>query len=178
MLDSGDKSNANKLKACERFWEVLRNIMKKKRIDLNQISEQWASRESDKLSSPGARDDFLKLCRRGCTPQILATILFLFRFRPRFDHFWKLAIGDQAKRRVTIRTLRKAIRSIEETFPFVIKNEDDEDRELFRDIGRIPLSELISELKLYIDLLNFASIFTDETGARSIADVTKYLLVG
>lgn len=177
MLNSADKSNTNKLKACECFWEVHRKVLKKKGIDLNQVSARWASRELEKLSSPGARDDFLELSRRGCTPTVLAAILFLFHFRSHFDRFWELVFGDQAKRRATIRTLRKAIRSIEGTFPFIIKNEDQEDRDIFKDVGRLPLTELILELNFYVDLLNFARIFTAETGARSLADVTKYLLV-
>ncbi len=74
--------------------------------------------------------------------------------------------------------LERAIATLEGVFANMISAEDEELREQFNAVGRLSVSELVSGLRFYVDLVNFDEIFTAETQARSLAEVTKYLLAG
>ncbi len=171
-----DRSELGKFEAGQALWDAHRKILLKRGVDLDKAFAEWAERQGQKLASPGARTDFAELCRHGCTPQVLAAIIALFRFAPRVERLWAEMIGHPRKRQKVTRALEKAASMLEEVFGEFIAAEDESQRETFADLGRIPLSRLVSEVRFYIRFLNLAEGLAADTETRSIREVTNYLL--
>jgi len=171
-----DRSELGKFEAGQALWDAHRKILLKRGVDLDKAFAEWAERQGQKLASPGARTDFAELCRHGCTPQVLAAIIALFRFAPRVERLWAEMIGHPRKRQKVTRALEKAASMLEEVFGEFIAAEDESQRETFADLGRIPLSRLVSEVRFYIRFLNLAEGLAEDTETRSIREVTNYLL--
>lgn len=138
---------------------------------------EWAADQAKRLLSPGEREDFTELCQDGCTPQVLAAIVALMRNSAGLEMFWETVIGSPAKRQKATRTLERAAATLEKIFGGFMGTAD-QDAATFTKIGRIPPSRMVSELRLYIRVINLAQSVRKETGSHSLAEVSKYLLSG
>jgi hypothetical protein len=83
--------------AIRKFWNTCSGIYRKRGLDLGKLLAEFAVRETQKLSSPGARNDFDELSRNGCTPEVLAAIPSLFWFGPHLKGFWAFAVSTGLK---------------------------------------------------------------------------------
>ena len=165
------KPKIDELQAERILWNAVRES--RLTIDVDQDLREWAADQAKRLASPGAREDFAELCQDGCTPQVLAVIVTLTRNSPGLEIFWKAVMGPAPRRQKTTRTLEKAAATLEEIFRGFIAVADEE---TFTRMGRIPLTCLVSELRFYIRLTNFAQSIRKTTGSHSLAEVSKYLL--
>lgn len=168
-----DKPKLDELQGERIFWKTFRETRLAKGYDVDQDLKEWAADQAKRLTSPGAREDFAELCQDGCTPQVLAVIVTLRRNSPGLEIFWKTVMGPAPKRQKTTRTLEKAAATLEEIFGGFTAVTD---QETFAKMGRIPLSRLVSELRFYVRLTNFAESVRRTTGSHSLAEVSKYLL--
>jgi len=168
----------DQFEAEQDFWDAHRKILRARGVDLDKVAAEWAARQAQKLASPGAQTDFAELCTHGCIPQALAAIIALFRLSPNVERIWAEMVGRPDKRQKAIRTLEKTAATLEEVFREFIAAVDDSVRAALADMGRLPLSRLVSELRFYSGFLNLAKGLAADTETRSIKEVTKYLLAG
>ena len=169
------KPKIEELKDEQDFWNNYRELRRRRGINIDQDLGEWAAEQRQNLTWPGAREDFTELCKHGCTPQVLAVIVWLMRKSPELETFWKMIIGPPAKRQKVTRTLERTASTLEETFAVLITLEEKE-ISIFTKIGRIPLAHVVSELRWYIRLINLAESLRKETGSHSLGEVSKYLL--
>src|SRR5713226_5366126 len=111
-----DRPKLDKLEAELALWDAHREIWRARGVDLDKVAAEWAARQAQKLASPGAQTDFAELCRRGCTPQVLAAIIALFRLSPHVERIWAEMVGRPDKRQKVIRTLEKTAATLEGVF--------------------------------------------------------------
>jgi hypothetical protein len=175
MSDTG-KHELDRVEAAQALWDAHRKVLRASGIDLDKASAEWAAKEAQKLASPGARSDFAELRRHGCIPQVLAAIIVLFRFSPRAERLWAEMVGRPDKREKVTRALGKAAAILEDVFGELIDAEDESQRAALANIGRIPLSRLVSELRFYVSYLNLAEWLAADTESHSLREVTRYLL--
>ncbi|HEY1477396.1 MAG TPA: hypothetical protein VGF37_06880 [Chthoniobacterales bacterium] len=169
------KPKIEELKDEKTFWNNYRELRRTRGINIDQDFAEWASEEQQSLTSPGAREDFAELCEHGCTPQVLALIVWLMRKSPQLETFWKMIIGPPAKRQKATRTLERAASTLEEIFAgFIALGE--KDTAIFTKIGRTPPAGVVSELRWYVRLINLSESLRKETGSHSLGEVSKYLL--
>lgn len=74
-------------KDVQEHWNTYRDLRQAKELNVDQLYAEWAAEEEQRLTSPGAREDFAELCNDGCKPQILALLVALFRYSPRLEAF-------------------------------------------------------------------------------------------
>ena len=175
-MSKREYSELDKVRATEGLWDVFAKILQKRGIDLNRTSAEWAARQAQKLAAPDARTAFVELCEHGCTPQVLAGILELFRSVPLLEKLWTEIVGEPDQRQKLARSLEKTAFMLEDGFGGLIAMEDEEVRREWSEFGRLPVTSVVSELRFYVDMLNSARGLADETETRSLQQVCRYLL--
>ena len=175
MTDT-EKPEPNGYEVERAFWNTFRESRQATGIRIDQVLAEWASEEAQKLTSPGAREDFDELCADGCSPQVLAAIAAVFRYSPRSQRFWAMLVGPPEDRQKTKRILENAAATLEDIFGAFIAAEDEKDRAQFAKLGRIPLSRLVAELRFHIRFINSAESLAVDTEAHSLGEVSKYIL--
>ena len=175
-MTKADKPKIEELAEGQAFWNTYRELRLAKGINVDQVFVEWAEEQAQRLTSPGAREDFVELCKDGCTPQVLAAIVALLRHSPRLETFWQMMVGPLENRRKTVQALEKAAATLEEVFGDLIATEDEEQRATFTKIGRIPFSRMVSELRFYVRFINLAESLRKDTESHSLREVSKYLL--
>jgi hypothetical protein len=158
------------------LWEVYAEILKKRGYDIDQLLRDWTQKQVAKLGSPGAQTDFEELSASGCVPQLLAALLALLKWSPAMESFWQQMYGNPEKRRVVVRSLEKSALALEGLFNFVIALEDEDVANKFGELGRIPPSRLVSELRFYARMLDFMNRLPSETKTRSLKEFAKFVL--
>lgn len=160
------------------FWIAFRESQRSKGIDVDQLLAEWAQEETQRLASPGAREDFSELCNDGCNPLMLAALTKLIRASPRLEAIWTILVGPAENRQKLRRTMENAATTLEEVFGAVIAVEEEKDRAKYAGIGRIPPSRMVSELRLYARVISLGESLAARTEAHSLAEVSKYVLCG
>jgi hypothetical protein len=158
------------------FWQVHRRIWKARGVDLDQAFASWAEEQGKKLERSGARADFDEFCNDGCTPQILAALMALFRYSPNLEKFWVEMVGHPDRREKAEKALEKAAATLESFFGSFIASEDEQQRAELMEIGRLPISSVVSEIRFYIQFINSIERLAVDTEANSLAEVCKYLI--
>lgn len=158
------------------FWKAYQKIFRAKRIDIAHLHEEWAAEQRKQLRSPGAREDFTELCKDGCHLFALAALVALLRNSPLLEGFWKEMVGRPRNRQKAIRTLEGAAEILEKTFSELMALKKDEVTADFRKLGRLPIPELVYELRFYVRFFNFGESLSVDTETRSPAQLSKYLL--
>src|SRR5215472_491794 len=154
------------------FWNTYRELRRAKGFD----PEEWAAEQEKCLTSPGPREEFAELCKAGCLPQGVALLVALFRCSPMLETFWVEIVGSPDKRDKTARTFEKAAQTLETLFGDFVASENRGNEEVLARIGRLPISSVISELRFFVQVVNFAKSLRTDTGTRSPAELSKYLL--
>jgi len=172
MIDS-DKPRIEELPQEVAFWNAYRTICRSKQIDTIKLYMDLAEEEKQKLTSPGAREDFIELCEAGCFQPILSGIVMLLRYAPHLEAFWTEMVGRPDNHEKTIRTLESAAQTLENLFSVMIDSEQQGKNTELERIGRLPVSRLVSELRLYTRLVNFASSISAETETRSPVELAS-----
>ena len=158
------------------FWNAFRQPYLTKSIDIAQLHLEWAAEVEQRLNSPGGREDFAELCKAGCLPQGLAALIILLRYTPSLEEFWTLMVGHPNNRAKATHALEEAAHTLEMLYAGIIALGTEAENERFTKIGRVPVSRIISELRIHIRFINFAQRLRRDTEARSLAEVSKYLL--
>ena len=171
-------SERNGQKDVQEVWNTYLEIHRKKGFNLDQLYAELAAEEARKLTSPGAREDFAKLCNDGCKAPALALMVTLFRHSPRLEAFWTSIVGPAKNRQKTARALTKATGALEELFGRLRGIEDEQLNVKFAQIGRIPPARIVSELRFYIRFVNVAELIAADTGNSSLGELLKYILSG
>jgi hypothetical protein len=159
------------------FWNTYRELQRAKGFDPGQVLKEWAAEQEQSLTSPGPREEFAELCKDGCLPQGLALLVGLLRYSPLLETYWVEMVGNRDKRDKTARTLEKAAQTLEALFGDIVASEKSSKNELLSKIGRLPISSVISELRFHVRFINFARSLSADTGTRSPAELSKYLLI-
>jgi hypothetical protein len=157
------------------LWKSYREICRSKQIDILKHYMELAEEEKRRLTSPGAREDFVELCKAGCFQPILAGIVMLLRYAPRLEEFWIEMVGRPDNREKTTRSLESAAQTLENLFGGVIASEIEGKSVELERIGRLPISGVVNELRFHTRLINFAGSISGETETRSPAELAKYL---
>lgn len=171
-----DKPNIEELPDEVAFWKSYREICRTKEIDTVKLYTDLSEEQKQRLTSPGAREDFIELCEAGCLQLVLAGIVILLRYSPLLEAFWTEMVDRADNREKATRTLEDAVQTLESLFSGVIASEKEGKSTEFAKIGRLPISQVISELRLYVRFINFASSMSADTETRSPAELSKYLL--
>jgi len=158
------------------FWSTYRQVYHVHGIDIAQIYAEWANDLQQKLTSPGAREDFAELCRAGCVPQGLAALVLLLRYSPLLEKFWTEMVGQPSNRVKAARALENAAQTLEALYAEMIASGSEIENLRFSQIGRVPVSRIVSELRFHIRFINFAKSLSADTETRSPAELAKYLL--
>jgi hypothetical protein len=172
---STQKPRVEELQEEVAFWKSYREICRSKQIDTFKLYMNLAEEEKQNLASPGAREEFIELCEAGCFQPILAGIVMLLRNAALLEAFWTAMVGHPDNREKTTRTLESAAQTLESLFSVVIGTEKEGKNTELERIGRLPVSRLVNELRLYTRLIKFASSISAETETRSPAELAKYL---
>jgi hypothetical protein len=171
-----DKPRIDDLAEEVASWKTYRDICRSKPIDTVKLFMDLAEEEKQKLTSPGAWEDFVELCEAGCFQPILAGIVMLLRYTPRLEAFWIEMVGRPDNREKATRTLEGAAQTLENLFGAVIASENEGKKPELERIGRLPISRVVSELRVYTRLIKLASSISEETETRSPAELAKYLV--
>jgi len=158
------------------LWSIYRQGRQSAGIDIDKFYADCAEHVKQGLSSPGAREDFSEICADGCHAQAVAAIITVIRYCPELEDFWKMIVGPPEKRQKIINALENAATSLEDIFKIPIFLENEENRDEFAKGGRIPPSRLISELRFYSRLIEFAESLRGDIEVHSLAEVSKYIL--
>jgi hypothetical protein len=158
------------------LWTTYREIRRARGIDIVRIYQELAAEQKNCLISPGGREDFAELCEDGCFPIALAAIVALIGYAPVLGGFWTEIVGNPDNREKIARNLENAAQSIESLFGQAITLEKEGKETGFTKIGRLPFSQIVSELRFYIRFINFAQSFSADTEMRSPIELGKYLL--
>ena len=175
MADN-DGSEQDRYKEEQAFANAYRETRQSRGINVDQLYAEWATEEAQKLASPGPREDFDELRKHGCNPQALAAILAALRNSPRLEAMWAMIVGPPESRQKAARALENAATTLEEVFGAFMAVEDEKDRVEFAKIGRIPPSRMVSELRLYANLINMAKSLALDTESHSLGEVAKFVL--
>jgi hypothetical protein len=159
-----------------RLWNTAREIYLKRGFDIAARYAGWARKFHRSLPSPGAREDFDALCTAGCLSQGLATLLFLLRNAPIVERYWPEVAGQPDDRARAMVSLEKAAVALERLYPDVISREQTAKADVLSEIGGMPISQLVTELRLHAMVANFAQLLKQDTEARSAREVARYLL--
>jgi hypothetical protein len=62
-------------------WNAYRESRSAKGVDISRVFADCAAEIQLSLRSPGAREDFVELCRAGCFAQTLAALVLALRYR-------------------------------------------------------------------------------------------------
>jgi hypothetical protein len=174
-MDEKDQLKHTRSKALEELWNPYRQRMLTRGIDLDSRIRSWAENEAEKLHSSIAQSDYVELCRAGCSRPILGAITALMRYAPHIEPFWTEIVGSPYKRDKIARDLERAAKAIEE----LMGNSADEYNRIqpiFPNVDIVPPLRMVSELRLYARVVNFAGELSSSVAERSIHDVSKYLL--
>jgi hypothetical protein len=85
-------------------------------------------------------------------------------------------VGHPENREKATRALENTAQTLEKLFNSVIATENERKNVEFAKIGRLPVSQVVSELRIYIRFINFASSMSADTETRSPVELSKYLL--
>jgi hypothetical protein len=77
--------------------------------------------------------------------------------------------GESRKRRKATRVIEKAARALESLFGFMIALGGEEERKQLAKIGRIPISQVINELRIYSRMINLAQLLSLDKQAGHLA---------
>jgi hypothetical protein len=158
------------------FWNAFCEPRRAKGYDPDLVLKEWAAEQQKSLTSPGPREEFAELCKDGCLPQALALLLAMLRYSPKLETFWVEMVGSPDKRDKTALTLERAAQTLESLFGDFVASENEGDREVLAKIGRLPISKVVSELRFHIRVIHLARYVSTDTGTRSPAELSKYLL--
>jgi hypothetical protein len=173
-MSATDKLTDDKLAAMKTLWIYYRKTFLARGVD----PAQSAIRQKNRLSSPEAIACVEELCKDGCALELLVGILGLFRLSPWLERVWSATVGDPKKRKKVSRVLEKTVSMFEDVFRDILAAEDDSVREEYSNFERIPLSRLVSELRLYVSFLNLGENLLAEMETRSFQEFLKYVLAG
>src|SRR5690349_747265 len=115
-MNDPNVTEPDKFKAAQDLWEGYKQIWEKRGVDLRKKLMDLAASEMQKLSSPGARQDFAQLCHAGCTPEVLAAIVALLRSAPHVARFWEEIVGGPHTREKLSKNLERTARALEKFF--------------------------------------------------------------
>src|SRR5260370_31736091 len=87
------------------LWNAYRDVHRAKGTDIAQVFTRLAADQKQRLRSPGAREDFAELCKDGCFPIALASIVALLRYSTLLERFWAEMVGRRDSREKATRTL-------------------------------------------------------------------------
>jgi len=155
------------------FWVAFGESLRSREINVDQLLAEWAQQETQRLASPGAREDFAELCNEGCNPHVLAALIKLIRATPHLEAIWTTLVGPLENRQKVRRTLESAAATLEKAFGGF---EEEKVRAECARIGRIPPSRIVSELRLYARVIGLSELLAARTEAHSLAEVSKYIL--
>jgi hypothetical protein len=158
------------------LWNAYRDVHRAKGTDIAQVFTRLAADQKQRLRSPGAREDFAELCKDGCFPIALASIVALLRYSTLLERFWAEMVGRRDSREKATRTLEHAAQLLEKLFSNAIALESEGEGPELAKIGRLPISGVVSELRFYIRFIDFAESLSGDTETRSFAELSKYLL--
>src|SRR5215469_11728451 len=175
-MDENHKPRIQDLAVEQDFWNAHRKILRKKGLDPDRLLAEWATGQAQSLGSPGASEDFAELCKDGCLPQGLAVVVALLRYHPLLERFWTEMVGHPVNRDKASRTLENSAQTLEGLFGEIIAKEKSGENDELTKIGRLPVSRMVEELRMYIRFIHFAQTIRADTETRSPAQVAKYLL--
>lgn len=175
-MSRADIPRIEELSAELSFWNTYCESRRAKGYDPDLILKEWSAEQQKSLTSPGPREEFVELCQDGCVPQALALLVAVLRYSPTLETFWVEMVGNPDRRGRTARTLEKAAQTLESLFGGFVASESRGDREALAKIGHLPISSVVSELRFYIQVINLARFLSKDTGTRSPAELSKYLL--
>jgi hypothetical protein len=174
VMKPTDKPKIDTLETEQALWDVNRRIFLARGID----PAEWADEQARRFTSPDANMGFDALSKHQCTPLVLAVILALLRISPALESIWTEVVGNPKRRKKVSRNLEKIALMIEEVFADALAVEDQTIRAQYIALGRIPLSDLTSELRLYSSFVDLAKRLSADVETRSIRDFLKYILAG
>ena len=162
--------------ALQQVWDVYRQILLKRGVDVGECLDRWVQARKLKFENPQTIIDFDELCADGCHPPILVLLVYLIRNAPLVVTLWAIYLGESEDRKSASKTLEAAALTLEEVFEKLIALADEDIRRQMQEADRIPLSVLISELRLYSNLLVLSDMLKVEAETRSPAELARYLL--
>jgi len=136
-------------KALQKVWDVCRQILLKRGVDLCEWLDRWVQAQKLKFQNPQTIVDFEELCADGCHPPILVSLVYLLRNAPLVVTLWATYLGEPKDRKSASKTLEAAAVTLEQVFEKLIALEDDDIRRKMQEADHVPLSILTSELRLY-----------------------------
>jgi hypothetical protein len=160
----------------QELWDLHYQALLKRGIDFNDLMLQWVRTQKETFRDPRSPIEFDELCNHGCVPQVLAVLLSLARHSPKLVTFWATIVGDPKSRNAFSVSLERAAAVLQHQFREFITTEDDERRREFQQIGRIPLSALVDELRLYASVAKLAERFKIDVETRSPMEFSRFLL--
>jgi hypothetical protein len=175
-MSNADIPRIEELGAELSLWNSYCDLRRAKGFDPHLVLDEWATEQGKSLSSPGPWEEFSELCKDGCLQQGLALLVALLRSSPMPETFWVEMVGNPDTRDKTVRVLEKAAQTLESLFDGIVAAENRAKKEILVKIGRLPISSIISELRFHVQVINFARSLSTDTGTRSPAELSKYLL--
>ena len=70
--NSNSNIQQDHLKEESEFWDLYREVMAEKGVDISRFYATAAEQVKQDFSTTGARADFAELCILGCSPEVLA----------------------------------------------------------------------------------------------------------
>lgn len=175
LLVNTDKPKIEELQVELAFWNKLREVYRNRNLNLDELLARLVVDQRESLTSPGGREQFAELCGAGCLPQGLALLVALLRHSQFLETFWAEMVGRSEGREQASRTLENAAQTLEHLFADLMISENKGDTDLSK-IGRLPVSQVIDELRFYVRLINFAKTLKVDTQTHSVEELSKYLL--
>jgi len=111
-----DRPKIEELQVGVAFWKAYREARRAKGFDVAKFYTDLAEEQKQKLTSPGAQEDFTELCEDGCFQLVLAAIVAILRYSPQLEGFWTETVGHPDNREKATRALENAAQTPENLF--------------------------------------------------------------
>lgn len=169
----------DRLKEEQQFWDAYVRIRRQEGVDVNGLLAEWVREEKRKLDLVGGVRHFTELCNNGCVPQVLVGIIAFIRFSPNAEGLWSKVVGGPYSREKAVRGFEAAAAMIDDLFkPLTLLEHSSEELGRLKALGRIPPSDVASELRFYARFVTLAERLSKDAQVRSVAVLSQYALVG
>lgn len=175
LMDNADRLNKFE-KSLQRFWDHYLRTATERGFDLAEMLDRWVQSQKLRFHNPLTIADFDELCAHGCQPPVLMLLVVFVKNAPQLSILWASYLGQSRVRKSASMSLEAAASTLEEVFAKFIALENDAVRRQMEEFDRVPLTILISELRMYSEFLRLAEILKAGFETRSPVELARFLL--
>lgn len=146
-------------------------------LNLEALWAAWAKEQEQRLTSPGARTDFVELCQAGCVPRVLASTIAIVRFAPELNGWWYETLGNIKKGQKLISSLEEAAMALKNFYTSGKAPENSKTPDLTLP-GFLSPHGLAEQIESHREMVMSFGELASRLEVKSFQHIARYLLMG